>query len=395
MQMRLFGVLVVSLFVLTLLFAVAAGAQEESAAEETTVLAADAADRKVEAETDNVSVKVDNGEVSVSTDDGSSSDDGTSQQSSLTVQQNQTDEGSGSRASTGDVNINQRTTTQATTDLNGKRAEIIEGTDSDKVGRVVISGLRSCEESSGTVRVSVRQEDTDGRTTAYFTDGENTDIEVDSGKVVITPDHSRNLTVPDGFDPGTGKVTSSSGIRCGNDNNNNGGGGGGGGGGISTNDLNCDDFSSQADAQAELDSDTSDPNNLDADNDGTACEDFNFTINAAQNPANPTNPTTNPTSPASPTATADPQAQTANDGSNSARSGDNFRCVDILRIARNPGRGQYISSQHFEECLSGDVLANTIPNRRLPGTGGPLPLLFGGALLAAGLALGGRLIKRS
>src|SRR5829696_5186405 len=103
--MRLFGVLVVSLFVLTLLFAVAAGAQEESAAEETTVLAADAADRKVEAETDNVSVKVDNGEVSVSTDDGSSSDDGTSQQSSLTVQQNQTDEGSGSRASTGDVNI--------------------------------------------------------------------------------------------------------------------------------------------------------------------------------------------------------------------------------------------------------------------------------------------------
>src|SRR5215204_5851795 len=222
--MRLFGVLVVSLFVLTLLFAVAAGAQEESAAEVTTVLAADAADRKVEAETDNVSVKVDNGEISVSTDDGSSSDDGTSQQSSLTVQQNQTDEGSGSRASTGDVNINQRTTTQATTDLNGKRAEIIEGTDSDKVGRVVISGLRSCEESSGTVRVSVRQEDTDGRTTAYFTDGENTDIEVDSGKVVITPDHSRNLTVPDGFDPGTGKVTSSSGIRCGNDNNNNGGG---------------------------------------------------------------------------------------------------------------------------------------------------------------------------
>src|SRR5215208_4410754 len=103
--MRLFGVLVVSLFVLTLLFSVAAGAQEESAAEDTTVLAVDAADRKVEAETDNVSVKVDNGEVSVSTDDGSSSDDGTGQQSSLTVQQNQTDEGSGSRASTGDVNI--------------------------------------------------------------------------------------------------------------------------------------------------------------------------------------------------------------------------------------------------------------------------------------------------
>ena len=69
------------------------------------MLAADAADRKVEAETSNTSVKVDNGEVSVSTDNDSSSDDGTSQQSSMTVQQNQTDEGSGSRASTGDVNI--------------------------------------------------------------------------------------------------------------------------------------------------------------------------------------------------------------------------------------------------------------------------------------------------
>src|SRR5215213_8531719 len=72
---------------------------QESTAEETTVLAADAADMKVEAETDNTSVEVDNGKVSVSTDNG------TSQQSSLTVQQNQTDEGSGSRASTGDVNI--------------------------------------------------------------------------------------------------------------------------------------------------------------------------------------------------------------------------------------------------------------------------------------------------
>src|SRR5215208_2551774 len=101
--MRLFGVLVVSLFVLTLLFSVAAGAQEESAAEDTTVLAVDAADRKVEAETDNVSVKVDNGEVSVGTDDGSSSGDGTGQQSSLTVQQTQTDEGSGSQVSAGDV----------------------------------------------------------------------------------------------------------------------------------------------------------------------------------------------------------------------------------------------------------------------------------------------------
>jgi Tfp pilus assembly protein FimT len=103
------AMLVALVIALILLLAAPVKAQEttaeETTAEETTVLAADAANRKVEAETSNTSVEVDKGEVSVSTDDGSSSDDGTSQQSSLTVQQNQTDEGSGSRASTGDVNI--------------------------------------------------------------------------------------------------------------------------------------------------------------------------------------------------------------------------------------------------------------------------------------------------
>lgn len=37
-------------------------------------------------------------------------------------------------------------------------------------------------------------------------------------------------------------------------------------------DLDCADFASQAEAQAEFDKDTTDPNNLDADNDGIACE---------------------------------------------------------------------------------------------------------------------------
>jgi len=37
-------------------------------------------------------------------------------------------------------------------------------------------------------------------------------------------------------------------------------------------DLDCDDFATQADAQTELDADPSDPNGLDADSDGIACE---------------------------------------------------------------------------------------------------------------------------
>ena len=37
-------------------------------------------------------------------------------------------------------------------------------------------------------------------------------------------------------------------------------------------DLDCDDFATAAEAQAELQRDPTDPNNLDADNDGVACE---------------------------------------------------------------------------------------------------------------------------
>lgn len=37
-------------------------------------------------------------------------------------------------------------------------------------------------------------------------------------------------------------------------------------------DLDCSDFATQSEAQAVYDQDTSDPNRLDADNDGIACE---------------------------------------------------------------------------------------------------------------------------
>ena len=51
---------------------------------------------------------------------------------------------------------------------------------------------------------------------------------------------------------------------------------GNGNSGGNNGDLNCDDFDSQADAQAVLDDDAADPNNLDADDDGIACEDFPY-----------------------------------------------------------------------------------------------------------------------
>jgi len=48
--------------------------------------------------------------------------------------------------------------------------------------------------------------------------------------------------------------------------------GGGAGAAAQSGDLNCSDFATQADAQAELSRDPSDPNGLDRDNDGIACE---------------------------------------------------------------------------------------------------------------------------
>lgn len=49
-------------------------------------------------------------------------------------------------------------------------------------------------------------------------------------------------------------------------------------------DMNCDDFATRQEAQGVLEGDPSDPNNLDADNDGVACEDGNETAggNGAQ-----------------------------------------------------------------------------------------------------------------
>ncbi len=41
-------------------------------------------------------------------------------------------------------------------------------------------------------------------------------------------------------------------------------------------DLDCDDFDTRAEAQANLDADPSDPNNLDTDDDGNACERENY-----------------------------------------------------------------------------------------------------------------------
>jgi hypothetical protein len=88
------------------------------------------------------------------------------------------------------------------------------------------------------------------------------------------------------------------------------------------------------------------------------------------------------------TADAAREATTANNNASGARGADSFRCEFFLRsVSDERGallgqyRGNELIVQRFEQCLSGGVLVDTIPDRKLPFTGG-MPLL---GLAAVGL----------
>ena len=153
-----------------------------------------------------------------------------------------------------------------------------------------------------------------------------------------------------------------------------------------TGDLDCADFSTRGQAQAELAKDRSDPHRLDADNDGQACEDFDYST----------------TLPVGETTGAD---ETTADEAN--RDGS-FVCESFLRVVRDENgalRAQYrdgngddeLIVQRFEQCLEADVLAGTIPKGELPFTGGA-PLLHLAAIglvsLVAGITVLGAATRR-
>ncbi|MGH3930705.1 MAG: excalibur calcium-binding domain-containing protein, partial [Pseudonocardiaceae bacterium] len=73
---------------------------------------------------------------------------------------------------------------------------------------------------------------------------------------------------------------------------------------LAAQDLNCGDFATQEQAQAVLDSDPSDPNGLDGDNDGIACE--SLPRSGTPEPSAPPTTTPAPTPPAPPSSTTPP-----------------------------------------------------------------------------------------
>jgi hypothetical protein len=141
-------------------------------------------------------------------------------------------------------------------------------------------------------------------------------------------------------------------------------------GGDPSGDLDCADFATQEEAQAELEKDPSDPNRLDADDDGKACEEL-------------------------------PSADGGATGRGTADAGV-ARCDTFLRVVRDDNgsvRQQYQGNElimhRIEQCLSKDVLPNTIVHRKLPGTGGPPLLVLGLAAVALGVVAGIVVLRRS
>jgi hypothetical protein len=121
---------------------------------------------------------------------------------------------------------------------------------------------------------------------------------------------------------------------------------GGGGGGDGGTDLDCADFPSQAAAQAEFRRDPSDPHGLDADNDRIACEDFDYAGAGDEQ---------------------DPGATAA-------------QYDDTAVPEKTPP----------EVVAKKEVITETIPEKPLPVTGGPSPWalsVFGLALVGAGVGL--------
>jgi hypothetical protein len=89
------------------------------------------------------------------------------------------------------------------------------------------------------------------------------------------------------------------------------------------------------------------------------------------------------------------------DASANRPDAENFRCELFLRVVRDDRgalRRQYrddeLIVQRFEQCISADVLADTIPDRKLPFTGGPSVPFGGGVLLLVAAVLAGRIIRR-
>ena len=86
-----------------------------------------------------------------------------------------------------------------------------------------------------------------------------------------------------------------------------------------TDQYDCASFGSQESAQTELDRDPSDPNNLDPDGNGQACDDYPYGTTSGTDSASPTTSSPSPTTTSSPSSSASPSSASSNNASASPK----------------------------------------------------------------------------
>lgn len=151
--------------------------------------------------------------------------------------------------------------------------------------------------------------------------------------------------------------------------------------------YDCASFGSQESAQTELERDPDDPSNLDPDDDGQACEDYDYGTSGTSAQGGESGEDTTAT------------AEDASGAEEQSADAGFARCDFFLHVVRDEAGGvrdQYRDDElivrRFEQCLSEDVLKDTIVNRKLPDTGGPFSLLMLGSLTIAGFAVGAGIV---
>ena len=153
-----------------------------------------------------------------------------------------------------------------------------------------------------------------------------------------------------------------------------------------TADLNCADFATQQEAQAELERHPSDPNNLDADGDGVACETYPYGTGGGGGEGGGGD--LDCADFATQRAAQREFAKDRTDPNNLDADNDGRACEELIGEGRD---GQTPVGRQYEPTPRGPVdrPEGVIPRtsvRRVPPTGGP-PYLALGALALLGVAL--------
>jgi micrococcal nuclease len=165
-------------------------------------------------------------------------------------------------------------------------------------------------------------------------------------------------------------------------------------------DKDCGDFRSQAEAQAELDRDPSDPNNLDADGDGVACETNPYDTSGGGGEGGGGN--LDCADFATQRAAQREFAKDRTDPNKLDADNDGSACEELIgeeRDGKTPVRDQYASKTLPPRTPPGDISnpRDVMPGtsvRRVPNTGGPSIAVGALVLLAAALIAGHGLLRR-